>query len=104
MKLEEISDLRTLEQNKMMWGLLTDLANQIEWPVDGRQQFLIPDDWKHIMTAGLKKDQRVAAGIDGGFVILGQHTHKMTKAEMTDLIELILAFGNERNVKWSDND
>ena len=87
-----------------MWSLLTDLANQVQWPVDGSLKLLIPDDWKHIMTAGLKKDQRVAAGIDGGFVILGQHTHKMTKAEMTDLIELILAFGNERNVKWSDND
>lgn len=102
MKLDEITDRRSLEQNKLMWALLTDIANQVEWPVDGKMQKLPPDDWKHIMTAGLKKHHRVAAGIDGGFVILGQYTHRMNKAEMTDLIDIILAFGNEHSVKWSE--
>jgi hypothetical protein len=95
-------DTRTLAQNRLMWGLLTDLANQVEWPVDGRMQFLSPEDWKYIMTAGLRKTQRIAAGIEGGFVILGQSTSRMKKAEMAELIELIMAFGTERNVKWFD--
>lgn len=101
--MQELTDRRTIEQNKLMWALLTDLANQLEWPVDGRMQRLSPDDWKHIMTAGLKRHQRVAAGIDGGFVILGQYTHKMTKAEMSELLELIYAFGAERGVTWSES-
>ncbi len=101
MKLEEITDLRTLEQNKLMWALLTDIANQVYWPVDGQMQKLSPDDWKHIMTAALKRHQRVAAGIDGGFVILGQYTHKMNKSEMTELLELIQAFGANKDVVWS---
>lgn len=104
MKPSEITDRRTSDQNRMMWALLTDLANQVEWPVDGRMQKLSPDDWKHILTAGLKKHQRVAAGIEGGFVILGQYTHKMNKAEMNELMDLILAFGAQHEVKWSERD
>ena len=97
-----MDELRTTAQNRLMWALLTDLANHVDWPIDGRMQKPSPDDWKHIMTAGLKKHQRVAAGIDGGFVILGQYTHKMNKAEMAELIELIYAFGTEHGVKWAE--
>ena len=100
--MKEETERRTQEQNKLLWALLTDLSRQVEWPVDGKMQKIHQDDWKHIMSAGLKKTQRVAQGMDGGFVILGQYTHRMTKAEMTDLIDLILAFGAERGVKWTE--
>lgn len=59
------------------------------------------EDWKHIFTAALK-GQRSAPGINGGFVVLGQSTSKMRVGEFSELIELIHAFGAERNVKWSD--
>ena len=95
-------DRRTVEQNRLMWKLLTDISEQVEWPVDGLKQKIDPESWKHIMTAGLKKHQRVAAGIDGGFVILGQFTHRMNKAEMAELIELIQCFGAEHGVTWSE--
>ena len=99
-----MNELRTNEQNRLMWALLTVLANKVEWPCDGKMSLLSPDDWKHIMTAGLKKTQRVAAGMDGGFVILGQYTHKMNKAEMAELIELIYSFGAERGVIWNEHE
>jgi hypothetical protein len=95
-------ELRSSEQNRLMWALLTDIANHLEWPVDGKMQKLTPDDWKHILSAGLKRDQRVAAGIDGGFVILGQYTHKMTKAEMAEFIDFVAAFGTEKNIAWTE--
>lgn len=100
--MKELTDRRTHEQNRLMWALLTDLSDQVEWSVDGIKQLISPDDWKHIMTAGLKKEQRIAQGIEGGFVILGQYTHKMNKAEMAELIELIQAFGANHDVKWSE--
>jgi hypothetical protein len=40
-------------------------------------------------------------GIDGGFVVLGKSTSKMTKAEMTELQELMAAFGAEQGVKFT---
>jgi alpha-L-fucosidase len=95
-------DKRTRQQNDLMWAMLGDIAQQKQWPVDGRMQWLEPEEWKHILTAGLKKHQRVAQGIDGGFVILGQRTSRMSVQEMTDLIELAFAFGAENGVVFGE--
>lgn len=89
---------RTLEQNSLLWAMLTDVSRQVEWY--GR--WLTPEDWKHIFSAALHK-QDVVPNLDGsGFVILGQSTSKMTKKEFSDLVELIRAFGAERGVKWTN--
>jgi hypothetical protein len=93
---------RSQEQNRRMWAMLNDVSRQVLWPVDGRTVKMDAEDWKHVFTAALKKHQRVAAGIDGGFVILGQSTKSMTIAEMGDLMTLIECFGAERGVEWSD--
>ena len=97
----EIKDpTRTLEQNALMWELLGKLAKQKQWPVDGKLQYIGPDDWKEILTAGLKKSQRVAQGTDGGFVMLGSRTSKMSKRDMSELVEFIYAFGAEHGVEF----
>lgn len=101
MHVEVRDEKRSDPQNRLMWACLSDLSRQVQWPVDGRMQQLEPEEWKHIMSAGLKREQRVAQGISGGFVILGQRTSRMTRAEMTELVELIHAFGDERGVAWS---
>ena len=95
---------RSLEQNSRLWATLTDIANQVQWPVDGKMQWLTPEDWKDILTAGVRKTQRIAAGIEGGFVMLGQRTSRMKVAEMSELIELAIFFGDSRQVKWSATD
>lgn len=100
MKIEE--ERRTVTQNSKLWPMLHDIANQLEWPVNGSLVKMSPEDWKHVLSAGFKKEQRVAAGIDGGYVILGQHTSKFSKQEMSDFFELIYAFGAERGVVWSE--
>jgi hypothetical protein len=87
---------RSLDQNALLWSCLSDLAKQVEW----YGQKLTKEEYKDLLTAGLKK-QRAIPGIDGGFVVLGTSTSKMTKQEMTDLITLAHAFGDEREVKWS---
>lgn len=93
---------RSDEQNRRMWAMLTDLSKQVQWPVDGELQTLSKDDWKVVMTAGLGRHQRVAKGIEGGFVMLGTSTKKMTLPEMSELIELMFAFGAEKGVEWTD--
>lgn len=95
---------RSLEQNARMWAMLGDVAAQVEWPVDGKLQRLPAEDWKAILSAGLKREQRVAQGVDGGFVMLGSRTSRMSKAELSDLMELIAAFGAARDVVWSEPD
>lgn len=91
---------RTLPQNSLMWSLLTSVAMQVEW----YGQKLTAEDWKDMFTASLRK-ARVVPGLDpGNFVVLGLHTSQMDKEEMTNLIELILAFGAERGVEFYDHE
>lgn len=99
---EEAKPSRSLEQNAKMWACLTDISKQVEWFVDGKLQKLDAEEWKDILTAGLKKHQRIAQGIDGGFVILGTKTSRMRVGEMVELIEFIQWFGTEKGVRWSD--
>jgi hypothetical protein len=87
---------RSLEANAAMWAMLADISNQVVW--HGRK--LSSESWKHIFTSSLKK-QDVVPGLDGGFVVLGQATSSMTKREMSDLLELMAAFGAEHDVSWS---
>jgi hypothetical protein len=101
-EVRECKPTRTLEQNAKMWAVLHDIARQVQWYVDGKQQYLDAEEWKDILTAGLKKHQRIAQGIEGGFVILGTRTSRMSIADMVELIELAHAFGAERGVVWGD--
>lgn len=91
---------RSLSQNDLLWARLTHVSQQVEW----YGQKLSPTDWKDIFTASLRK-ARVTPGIDAGtFVVLGLSTSDMSKAEFSDLLELIAAFGAEHGVKFQDEE
>lgn len=92
---------RTLDQNAKLWPMLTDVAKQVEWVKDGYPCRMKPEEWKDLFTASLRK-QSMAPGIDGGMVVLGLHTSRLTKRQFSDLIEVIYAFGSERGVEWSE--
>lgn len=102
LEMSECKPTRSLEQNSRLWALLHDVSRQVKWPVDGRETYLSPEDWKDIFTASLRKGQRVSPGIDGGFVMLGARTSKMTVGEMVDLQTLIEAFGAQNGVVFGD--
>ena len=89
-------ETRSLAQNARLWAMLTDISQQVDWY--GRK--LSPEEWKHVFSASLKK-QDVVPGLDGGFVVLGLSTSKMTKAEMSDLQTLMEAFGASKDVRFS---
>lgn len=91
-------ETRSTEQNAKMWAMLGDVSKQVDW--HGKK--LAPEDWKHVFSAAITK-QAVVPNLDGtGFVVLGQSTSAMTKGELSELIELISAFGAERGVEWSE--
>jgi hypothetical protein len=95
MKLTE--QTRSLEQNAKLWPMLQDISKQVDW----YGQKLTDEEWKDVFSAALKK-QKVVPSLDGGFVVCGQRTSQMGKKEFADLIELMYAFGAERNVRWSE--
>ena len=86
---------RTMAQNSRLWAMLTDISRQVDW----HGQKLTPEEFKHVFTAALSR-QKVVPGIDGGFVVLGKSTSSMTKSEMSELQELMAAFGAEHQVNF----
>lgn len=90
---------RSLPQNDRMWAMLTDVSRQVAH--HGLR--FSPDDWKLIFLDALKREVRTAPSIDGtGFVNLGRSSSDLSKAEMTDLIELIFAYGASHGVEFHD--
>lgn len=89
---------RSLDQNSLMWSLLGQISKHVDW----YGQKLSSEDWKDVLTASLRRT-RVVPGIDAGtFVPLGMRTSQMTKQEISDLLELIYAFGAERGVHFRE--
>lgn len=96
LQIEVKEAVRSVDQNARMWAMLTDVSAQVNWY--GRK--LTPEEWKHVFSASLNK-QDVVPGLDGGFVVLGQSTSKMTMKQMSELMELIEAFGAQQGVKFT---
>lgn len=91
---------RSIPQNDRMWAMLTDVAKQVPW-----HGIKLPaDDWKLIFLNALKRELRLVPNLDGtGFVNLsGQSSSDLSKQEMTDMIELIMAFGAQHGVVFHD--
>lgn len=90
---------RSIPQNDRMWAMLTDVATQLKW--HGLR--LTADDWKLIFMDALKREVRMVPNLDGnGFVSLGRSSSDLSKQEMTDLIDLISAFGANHGVVFHD--
>lgn len=91
---------RTLDQNSRFWAMLTDVATQLPW----HGVKLRPDDWKLMFLDALKREMRIVPNLDGtGFVNLGRSSSDLTKEEMSDLMELIAAFGAQHGVVFHDD-
>lgn len=90
---------RSLPQNDRMWAMLTEIARQVEF--HGLK--LSADDWKLLFLDALKREVRMVPNLDGnGFVSLGRSSSDLTKAEFSDLFEVIAAWGAKEGVVFSD--
>ena len=80
-------------QNSLLWPWLTAISKGVDWY--GNK--LTNEEWKDVLTASLKRE-RVVPGINGGFVVLGQHTSKMSKKDFSELLELTIAFATQHGI------
>ena len=93
--LEVRPEKRSDAQNRRLWAMLADISAQVDW----YGQKLTSEEWKDVFSASLKRT-KVVPGLDGGFVVCGQSTSRMTRAEMCELQELMEAFGAQQGVKF----
>lgn len=93
-------DARSIEQNALLWSWLTAISEQLPW----HGEKLSPNDYKDILTAGLRQSHVVPGINEGTYVPLGLRTSSMSRSEMTALLELIAAFAAEHGVKLPDEE
>ena len=90
---------RSVSQNAAQWPILQAFAGQLQWPVNGRMVSMSPDEWKDVLTAAFRKEQaRLAMGLDGGVVMLGQRTSQFSKREFSEWLEFLHATAADRGV------
>lgn len=98
---------RTVDQNRKMWPMLTDISRQVDWPhTDGQGNWRIgkmqPMAWKSVLTAGFEHQTQMAQGIDGGTVMVGASTSNYGVRRFAEFIEYIYAVGSDKGVVWSE--
>ena len=89
----------TWEQKKRFHAMVRDIAQQVEWA----GEMLDEEDWKRLILAGAYGQKVVPNPFRQGFIVMNnERVTTMRLPRMTDLITQMLAFGNERGVKWTD--
>lgn len=89
---------RSNEQNAMMWALLSDVSRA---KPEGRE--LTPEVWKSLFLHALGHTQRFEQALDSnGVVPVGFRSSRLTKEQMSDLIEMIFEYGARHGVRWSN--
>lgn len=98
-RLELKGPKRTTDQNSRLWAMLTDVADQMEH--EGRKY--TSDAWKAIFLAAIGREVEFIPSLDGKtFIPWGQSSSDLSKAEMSELIEFIAAWGAEQGVRFQD--
>jgi len=62
----------------------------------------IPEVWKCIFMAALGHEVMFTMGLNNQPFPIGFRTSKLNKAQMSDLIEFIYAYGAQNTVTWSE--
>lgn len=90
---------RSLDQNAAQWPILDAFAKQLQWPINGAMTAITAEDWKDILTCAFRNESpRVAAGLNGGMVLLGQRTSKFSKKEFSEWMEFLWSVAADRGV------
>lgn len=90
---------RTLDQNAAQWPILEAFSQQLQWPVNGQMVHMSAEEWKDVLTAAFQRETaRLAMGLDGGVVMLGQRTSKFGKRKFGEWLEFLHAVAAQRGV------
>ena len=85
---------RTSPQNRLMWSLLSDFADQLTLHGHKHDE----QTWKAIGMHALGKEVDFVHGFEGEIVALGYRSSELDIDEMSNLIELLYSEGAQRGV------
>jgi hypothetical protein len=98
-QIELVDSPSTTPQRRLMRVLLADISKQVrhcgqQWDSEA---------WKSAFLKALGYRCGFMPSLDGdGIVAIGYHSSKLSKQEMSDLISMMYAYGDENNVIWSE--
>jgi hypothetical protein len=96
-QIDLVTDLRTLAQNRMMWMLLSQLAEGLEHCGEHYEA----EDWKCAFLAAMGVKLRFMPALDGeGVVAVGHRSSKLSKERFSELIERIYEYGARHGVEF----
>lgn len=88
---------RTLDQNSKLWAMLSDVSRA---KPEGRKHG--PEVWKALFMQACGHAVQFVNGLDGLPFPAGFRSSRLTKGQMSDLIEFIYAYGAEHGMEWSE--
>jgi hypothetical protein len=87
---------RTGEQNDKLWAMLSDVSRAMP---EGRRH--TPEVWKALFMAACGHAVQFEMGLDGAPFPVGFRSSRLSKRQMSDLIEFIYSWATPRGVVWS---
>ena len=91
---------RSLPQNDRMWAMLTDIAKQRP---NHNGAKMTADLWKAVFMQALGAEMTMLPTLAcDGFFPIGLRSSELSKSEMSDLMELMAAWGAAHDVTFHD--
>lgn len=88
---------RTPSQNDKFWAMLGDISRA---KPEGRVH--TPEVWKCIFMNALGYEVSFQQGLNGEPFPMGFRSSRLTKAQMSDLMEFMYEYGARHNILWSE--
>ena len=97
---------RSLPQNAILHAVIAEIARQVDWP-RGSGQMHDSETWKRLLVSSWCRVRgesvTVLPAIDGhGVDMVPRRTSKLTKAECSELLEYVHAWGVEQGVEFME--
>jgi hypothetical protein len=88
---------RTGEQNSKLWACISDVSRA---KPEGRTH--TAEVWKCLFMQACGHAVQFENGLNGQPFPIGFRSSRLTKSEMSDLIECVVEYGSRHGVEWSE--
>lgn len=90
---------RSLDQNSKLWAMLSDVSRA---KPEGREH--TTEVWKCLFMSACGWQVQFENGLDGTPFPVGFRSSRMTKEQMSELIEFIYEYGARHGVPWTEKE
>ena len=87
---------RSDDQNRRMWALLGEIAEQVDW----HGQKYDAETWKILLMRGWGREARLIPAVGGGVTMIDDRSSRLTVGEMAEFQEYVEAFGVDHGVRF----